>query len=178
MKAIYCFLLLSTSLLFSCKNRKQSYADGVKIILPTQTKIYNPFGTDTSRAFLTDNHSKFKIITLINASCATCLGKLKGWDKFQSVNPGLSKVPIIPIVFSRDSFELLKFLFESRRIPSMHLPLVLDIKDSFSLLNRSLVRSGDFTALTDADNRIIVAGDPIENEKVRNRFLEAVRNSE
>ena len=58
----------------------------------------------------------------------------------------------------------------------MHLPMVLDLKDSFPKLNRTVVTTGDFTALTDAEDRIIVGGDPLENEKVRKRFLDALHN--
>jgi hypothetical protein len=177
MKPIYCFLLINIMWLPSCKEHKKNYAEGVKIVMPTHTQIYRPFETDTSRRFLTD-YSQFKIYTLINTSCATCLGKLKGWDKFKAENPDLSKVPIIPVCYSRDSFELLKYLFESNKIPSMHLPLVLDLKDSFIRLNRTLIRTGDFTALTDSEDRILVPGNPLENNNVKTRFLQAVRNAE
>ncbi|OQP59838.1 hypothetical protein [Niastella populi] len=172
MKTICFFLILNLTLLFSC-NHKKNYADGVKVVMPSEIEIYRPFEADTSRRFLTD-HSPLKIYTLINTSCATCLTKLEKWDKFQSENPDFSGVPIIPICISKDSFAMLKFLFDSHKIKSMHLPLILDIKDSFPKLNNTVVKTGDFTALTDAEDRIIVPGDPIDNENVRKRFLNAL----
>jgi hypothetical protein len=173
MKSICIFLLLNLVWLFSCAPKK-NYAEGVKVVMPRDIEIYSPLGADTSRRFLTDNHSPLKIYTLINTSCATCLSKLEKWDKFQSDYPDFSKVPIIPVCFSHDSFALLKFLFYGHKIKSMRLPLVLDLKDSFYRLNRTLVKTGDFTALTDAEDRIVVPGDPLENEKVRKRFLDAL----
>ena len=174
MKYICFFLLLNLIWLFSCTHKK-NYADGVKVVMPTEIEIYSPLGADTSRRFITD-HSPLKIYTLINTSCATCLDKIEKWDKFQSENPDFSKVPIITVCISKDGFAMLKFLFDSHKIKSMHLPLVLDIKDSFPKLNNTVIRTGDFTALTDAEGRIIVPGDPLENEKVRNRFLNALHN--
>jgi len=175
MKYICFFLLLNLTVLYSC-NHKKNYTSGVKVVMPTKIEIYSPFGADTSRAFLTDKHSPIKIYTLINASCATCLDKIEKWDKFQSENPDFSKVPIIPVCISKDSFAMLKFLFDSHRIKSMHLPMVLDLQDSFARLNRTVITTDAFTALTDAENRILVGGDPLENEKVRAQFLDAMHN--
>lgn len=178
MKPISYMLLLSMLLLYACNNHKKEYSRGVKINMPTQTAIYRPFDTDTNSRHVAADHSPFKIYTYINTSCSSCLMKLKGWDKFQSENPDFSKVPIIPVCFSKDNFELLKFLVESHKLPSMHLDMILDLKDSFATLNKGLVRSGDFTALTDAEDHVLFTGDPLTNPKVKNRFLQAVTNAE
>jgi hypothetical protein len=178
MKPIFHMLLLSIVLLYSCNNHKKESNTGVKINMPTQTEIYRPFDTDTNKRPIANDHSRFKIYTYINTSCSSCILKLKGWDKFQSENPDFSQVPIIPVCFSRDSFELLKFLVESHKLPTMHLAMVLDLKDSFARLNNTLVRSGDFTALTDAEDNVLYTGDPLTNENVKNRFLNAVHNAE
>jgi len=174
MKYICFFLLLNLTGLSSCNHKKNTVS--VKVVMPASIEIYNPMGTDTSRAFLTDKHSPAKIYTLINASCATCLDKIEKWDKFQSENPDFSKVPIIPVCISKDSFAMLKFLFDSHKIKNMHLPMALDLQDSFPKLNRTVVTSDNFTVLTDAEDRILVGGDILESEKARAQFLDVLQN--
>jgi hypothetical protein len=178
MKPIYCFLLLNIVWLTSCTSHKKENSPVVKVVMPAHTEIYNPYITNTNNRSAGDGHSQFKIYTYINVSCSSCLEKLAKWDLFQSQNPDFSKVAIIPVCHSRDNFELLKFLFESHKLPNIHLPLFLDIKDSFVNQNLTLARTGDFTALTDGEDRVLLTGDPLENKDVKDQFLQAIHSTE
>ena len=51
----------------------------------------------------------FKIYTLIDVSCSTCIISLEKWDKFQLEVKKLN-VAIIPVCYAKDKFELLKYL--------------------------------------------------------------------
>ncbi|OQP63997.1 hypothetical protein A3860_21490 [Niastella vici] len=178
MKPIYYLLLLSIWLLPSCINRKKAADAAVKIVMPAQTEVYNPYITDTNNVTLKADNSQYKIYAFINVSCSSCLEKLVRWDKIQSQDPDFGKVAIIPVCYSRDNFELLKFMFESHKFPNIHFPLVLDLKDSFAIKNSSLARAGDFTALTNAHDQVLLTGNPIENNKDKDQFLHIIRNTE
>lgn len=178
MKPINCFLLLTIWLLPSCAHNKKANDAAVRIVMPAQTEVYNPYITDTSKSSLKTNNSQYKIYTFINVSCSSCLEKLVRWDKIQSQDPEFGKVALIPVCYSRDNFELLKYLFESHKFPNIHFPLVLDLRDSFATKNSSLTRTGDFTALTDAHDRVLLTGNPVENNKDKDQFLSVIRNIE
>jgi hypothetical protein len=171
MKPIYCFLLSNIFFLFSCSHQENKNHAGEKIVLPGKMEVYNPYVTDVNGRLLQDSRKPFKIYTTINASCATCLPKLEKWDKFRLQNPDSGNVAIIPICRSEDRFELLKFLFENNKLEKIGLSLRLDYEDSFLIRNKALVKFGELTALTDAEDHVLFTGDPLLSNKDRENFI-------
>ncbi len=167
MKAIYCIFVLYILLFFSCLDHNTKDRIALKVIIPQHVEIYNPFIADTIIQNL-NNYKQRKIYTLINVSCATCLFKLQKWDSLQLEHPNIA---IIPVCHSRDNFEQLKFLFENNKIARIHIPLLLDLEDSFAIKNNSLMKSNNLTVLTDGGDRVLLNGDPLESEIDRKKFF-------
>jgi hypothetical protein len=168
------YLLLGI-LTFSSCNRHKEKSTGQKIVLPGQVEIYNPFLTKTPITSPLNNNN-VKIYTLVDVSCSTCLLKLEKWDKFQD-EVQQYHVTVVPICFAKDSFEILKYLFENNQIGKVSLPLVLDLKDEFIRQNRALISDiGELTVLTDADNNILFSGDLLDDQTVKAGFIRKIRN--
>lgn len=176
----YCFYIIAVNALFlmSCIDKKNTDID-FKIQAPKNIDFYNQYLSDSLHANITlDTVKQLKLYTTINVSCATCLQKFEKWDRFYAGLGELNKkVAIIPVCYSADKFESLKYLFESKKLPAIKIPLVLDVDNSFVRQNLSLWKKhGDFTVLTDSENNVILIGEPIENEKDKNDFIQAIRN--
>lgn len=177
----YCFyvITLNVLLLVSCVNKKKSPDNGFIIQVPKHIELYNQYLSDSLHQNITlDTSKQQKIYTTINVSCATCLKKFEKWDRFHSELGDLNNnLVIIPVCYSEDRFETLKFLFESRKLPPIKIPLALDVDNSFVKQNLSLWKKhGDFTVLTDSKNNVLLIGDPIGNEKDKKEFIQAIRN--
>jgi hypothetical protein len=170
MKSIYCLLLLYILCLLSCSDQKENSLAGTKIVMPAHVEIYNPLIEDASARNAINGHKKLKVYALVDASCATCLFKLNKWDSLQSKNPN---VAVMPVCFSKDNFEQLKFLFESSKI-GIKVPLILDIEDSFAKQNKAAIISRDLALLTDGEDRVLFSGSLLDNEDDQEKFHQAV----
>lgn len=172
--------MLISTLFSSCKGKLKNSYENQEIIVPKQMDTYNPSAGDTGIISLSDSTGRLKIYTLINASCSSCLLKLKKWGHFQAQISSMKNVSIIPVCFSNDNFELLKFGFENNTLPKVPLLLILDHDGpgSFRAQNQSLIsKSGEFTALTDANNHILLMGNPTENAGDSSKFIEQLQKS-
>jgi len=174
MKKFTALLLFCTMLCASCKRHEKSTAAKEKISMPDHVEVYNPYmGKD-----LTDplkSKAPLKIYTLINVSCSPCFLKLEKWDKLQAEIKAIRPVAIIPLCDSKDNFEMIRFLFESERIPKNQLALVLDLDGKFIKQNSTLISPvGELTALTDENNNILLTGNPIENKDDKDKFLKMI----
>jgi len=163
-------IIICCMFLFSCEQGKNADT-GKLLILPKQIEIFNPYLPNIPDSSLFSG-SKTKIYTLVNASCSTCLLQLKEWDDFETNINKQKEVQVIVVCESDDNFQLIKYLFESKKIGYIQLPLVLDLDNKFISLNASLLsREGDLTVLTDANNKIVLSGNPIKDKKDKKRFM-------
>lgn len=187
MKNYYFYIIAVNALLLtSCTNKentdkelKVQVSEHFRIQPPKQIELYNQYLSDSLHQNVTlDTNKRHKIYTTIDVSCATCLEKIKKWDRFYSELGELNnKIAIIPVCVSKDRFESLKFLFETNKLPQIKIPLALDVDNTFVKQNLSLWKKyGDFTVLTDSKNNVILIGDPIGNEKDKDDFIAAMRN--
>lgn len=164
-----------------CTPKKQSKNDlEITIAVPERVEIYDPSTGNSNALFLKNKKNRYKIYTLINASCSSCIFKLEKWTDFQSLIPNASDVSIIPVCFSHDNFELLKFAFENNKVKKITLPLVLDSEENgFKKMNEKLVNKyGDFTVLTDANDHVLLQGDPMEDQNDKTKFLLRLQKGE
>ena len=151
-------LILSTIILvfFSCTN--QAEIENVKV--PEKIVSYNTETLKEEEVEMESIAGDFKIYTLIDVSCATCLAN------------GLT---VLPICYSKDNFELLKYLVESDKLGNVSIPLYLDTNNTFMHQNDSLISEhGKFTALTDTYGKILAKGDPTEDSDVKKKYLKLI----
>lgn len=161
-------------LLTSCVSKTQiKNGSEISIAVPDRAEIYDPSTGSSNTVLLKRKKSRYKIYTLINASCSSCVFKLEKWSDFQSKISGIHDVSIIPICFSHDNFELLKFAFENDKIKKIGLSLILDKEENgFKKMNMELVNKyGDFTVLTDSEDNVLLQGNPMEDERDKTKFL-------
>lgn len=175
MKTLTVLLLFSLVIAASCKDQKaEAKAATTKISMPANVEVYNPYaGKDLANPL--QRNTPLKLYTLIDVSCSTCLLRLEKWDAFEAELNAVKPVSVIPVCYSKDGFEMIKYLFESEKIPKIKLPLVLDLDNSFRQQNASLVNQlGEMTALTDRDNNVLLTGNPIEIKDDKDKFLKAI----
>jgi hypothetical protein len=170
MKILHLQILICCMFLFSCKQGNKADT-GKLLIIPKHIEIFNPYLPNIPDSTLFSG-SKTKIYTLVNASCSTCLLHLKEWDDFETNINKLKDVQVIVVCESDDNFQLLKYLFESKKMDKILLPIVLDLDNKFISLNVSLLsREGDLTVLTNSNNKILLSGNPIKNKKDKKRYM-------
>ena len=142
--------------------------------MPEHVEVYNPYmGKELSDPL--KSNASLKIYTLINVSCSPCFLKLEKWDKLQAEIKAIKPVAIIPVCVAKDNFEMIRFLFESEKIPKNQLPLVFDLDSKFIQKNSALVNPlGELTALTDQNNNVLLTGDPLENKDDKDKFIKMI----
>lgn len=176
------FLILLT--LFSCENENDEKVKefryivkenlGSKLIIPSDLQIYKPFSNYLQDSLEMSN-SKFKVYSIINASCGTCIDNMKRWEEFSS-NLLKSEVVVILIFKSDDNFELLKYACEKGIIREFPYPFFLDPNNMFMQQNKFMKRNKHFeTCLTDANNRIILLGNPLYNENIKELYIKQIK---
>jgi hypothetical protein len=175
MKQFTTFLLCSVLLYASCKQHqgKDTAAKG-KISMPDHVEVYNPYmGKDLNDPL--KSNAPLRIYTLIDVSCSPCFLKLEKWDKLQAEIKAIKPVAIIPVCYSKDNFELIRFLFETDKITRNQLPLVFDLDNKFRQQNPTLVNKlGQLTALTDEKNNVLLIGDPLDDKNDKEKFLKMI----
>lgn len=181
-KTIYLVgLWICISPAFSCKNGHQQ-AKAVVVKMPGRIEEYNPYirNADSPRLMQNERKPALLIYTLIDVSCSTCILKLDKWSDFISEikSDRRNLLSIKPVCFSEDHFETLKFLFENNRIEKFAYPLLLDLENKFMSENPTLVsRRGEMTVLTDTANKVLLAGNPLENKEDRDLFIKKINET-
>ena len=160
---------------FGCSNKSDT---NKYIRIPDSLEIYNPF-LDSARLNLKTFNKAYKIYTVVNSSCATCVLDFKKWNRFQqeldSIN---SNTQIILICIAKDNFEGLRYLFENDKVDSIQLPLFLDKKRAFLNLNKEIAKNiENATILTDKNEMILCEGEnPFDNNNHKLKILELVKS--
>lgn len=177
MRSVYYIFSVAVVFLLSCTG-KTVKDEKITIVMPGKVELYNPFmGEKLPNPLLTK--SKYRLYTLIDASCASCFAKLRKWNEFQVALAGDSSVCFIPVCHTKDNFEILKYHFESDSAARLNVPLVLDLENKFVAHNAALVDSyGQLTALTNNKNEVLLKGDPLENKTDREKFLDQIKKND
>jgi hypothetical protein len=173
MKKFALLLFVAGILMVSCKS--SSNKSSKHIIMPDSMELYNPHLSSLPAKIL-KNQTPAKIYTLVDVSCSTCIFKLEQWNKFQQ-ELNYKKATVIPVCYAKDGFELLKYLFESKKLKNVKIPLYLDSKQKFIQANQGQIsKSGVLNILTDAEGRVLAEGDPIDDAAVRSHYINLINN--
>lgn len=185
------FLLLICYALCSYRNNDTKFSEhehvkmdqpeviGKKIILPDMMEMYSPFKTvlpDSKNEMV--NGKLFKIYAYMNVSCPTCIIDIIDWQEFIS-KAYSNTVKLIMVCSSKDRFEYFKYLCETKQINPFHFPLYLDTANQYSKYNPFVNGNPVYqTLLTNADNMILVAGNPIHSDTIRKLYLYEINKKE
>ncbi|MFA9189552.1 hypothetical protein [Flavobacterium magnesitis] len=145
-----------------------------KLILPESLQTYIPFSKYIADSSVVLN-SDYRIYSKLNASCGTCISNINEWE---NLIPEFSKykVPVVLICDSDDRFEMFKYLCETRQVKNFSYPFFLDKKKVFAKKNRFMEVNQNFeTVLTDKNNNIIMMGNPIKSNEIKNLYLKEIR---
>lgn len=139
--------------------------------MPDGIQVYTPFGNYLLDSARLQERSSFKIYSYINGSCPSCIEDITKW---RDVVPEFMKfnVPVILIFHSKDNFELIKYLCESKKIEPFPFPFFLDYKEQFYKQNTFLKEfdSEKATLLVDKTNKIVVMGNPLHSKKIKEQY--------
>ena len=169
-------LLILLSLACSEIGRKQSGISvdtrNMTIIMPDSVELY------PKDAYRPDSNKKAKLFTLIDVSCSTCLIKMGQLNQlYTEIKKENRDVGFIPICYAADNFEMLKYLIETSKIDRVSVPLVLDVSNNFINLNEGIIDGLVVTTvLTDENNNVILAGDPLGSERDRIELLAILKS--
>lgn len=181
-KGLAVILTVTVLLVSSCK--ENSYIEnveslkiivkqtlGTKLVIPEDIFLYKPF-TGYKLDSIAIQKANYKIYTLINASCGTCIRKINYWANFSRE----LKIPIVLIFRSDDRFELLRYISSSKEINTFPYPFFLDKKSELMNLNKFMKESDDFqTILTDENNTILLMGNPMNSENIKELYLKELQ---
>lgn len=164
-------------ILSSCSNIAKEPSEFVakqQVALPNDLEVYN---SSLQLNQVTSGKSKFqfKIFTAVNTSCATCLAKIEQWEQFSQDANKCAKTLVVPVCNSKDKFEMLKFLIETKIDRKLNVTLLLDSSNSFQKLNPELASATTgLSVLTDAANSVLFTGNPTETPTDRQRFIDKI----
>ncbi|GAA3561010.1 hypothetical protein [Snuella lapsa] len=157
----------------SIKNQNNGILDE-KLLIPDSLRIYAPFNNYISDSLEISN-ANFKIYSIINSSCITCISNIKLWNSI-IVEFKKYEVPVILICESDDEFELMKYLCESRKINDFSYPFFLDERREWFKLNKFMKNDDDFnTVLTDVNNKVILKGNPLYSKEIKGLYINKIK---
>ncbi len=145
---------------------------GKQITFDDSSKRFN--SVNDSILFLSDlinqSQKKFKIVSLVNASCSDCIEELQGWRRIRKLIDSV-RVDIILIAYDAP-FDMVKYNVVD--VAKFKQPVFYDCNNHFSRINN--LQQGDFkTFLIDTNNKIVISGNPIKNPHLIKSYKELIR---
>lgn len=163
------FILLLVIVVISCsKSPNARYAniikkwDGKEIILP-KIKPNN-----VEQILPVD----FKIVTRIKGDCYPCLAQLKLWNSF--INKILKERKILFNFYIVISDTLMYRKINEKEL-HFDYPVIFDLDDQFKKLNKLENNDVLQTFLLDQTNKVIVIGNPINNPKLEELYIQTIK---
>lgn len=171
MRLIKSYLIFFLCFVFACEGLKKQ-SDQKIINIPDSLIIYETDSPDKSTSTKLGN---LTLITTINVSCATCILELNKWRFFKEKNES-EKFSLMPICYSKDNFEMIKYLFESGEIETLDFPIYFDKGNQFIELNKNFLDdNNNITILVDKEYKVLVQGNPLSNNKLMNEYLKYLK---
>ncbi|MBD5346080.1 MAG: hypothetical protein HDR92_10845 [Bacteroides sp.] len=168
-------IITTVAIALSCSERPDKEREilasllGREIVVPDslECRIQNtPIDYDMSA-------SDFRIITYIDsAGCTPCKMKFPLWDRFINDLKKLDDVSVdfLMILNSEPGLEIETNI----RGNLFQHPVSFDPKGTYDAVNSLPAGNAYHTLLLDADNRVICAGNPVINPKVRELYLNQI----
>lgn len=166
------FILLSL-LLYSCSKTSETeqYAklveqwQGKEIIIPTDLKgLVQGVSIDYNI-----NDCDYKILTYIDSiGCSTCKLNFAGWEQLMneiSLNQDLT-VKLMLMINPTDASDIIKMATQYK----FNYPIIIDETNLIDSLNNFSSGIKFQTLLLDEENKVMLIGDPLHNDKIKNLY--------
>lgn len=165
--------LLMMSCLFSCKetdkdriNRLVSEWSGKEIVFPNDME-FTSLGNDTNYLF----KNEYTVMTYVDSiGCTGCKLKLPQWKELINELDSIGNTSVLFFLFPKNEKELTYLLKRDR---FTH-PVCIDETDSFNKLNHFPSDMMFQTFLLDKENKVVAIGNPIQNPKVKELYLQII----
>ena len=145
--------------------------EGKEILFPAHS-IFTIQGKDT--VDFEFNDAKYKIVSYIDSiGCTSCKLHLYRWKELVKEVDSLTN-GYVPFLFYFHPKDMKELRFLTRR-DGFSYPVCFDEKDDFNRLNRFPSEMMFQTFLLDKENRVIALGNPIQNPKVKELYLNLIK---
>lgn len=158
-------------LLLSCTDERKSS----QIVIPRQLEYLNSHASpeDTLTSIL--NESTYNIISRINGDSITCHDELQLWEQYiREIRQSNIPVSFYIILTTNNPSPLKSALSQSPHLYACF----IDHKQAFQKKNKGILTNAGTTFLTNADNEIIVRGNPVKEIKKKLKFLEVFKTDQ
>lgn len=174
-KSLY-ILFLSLSL-FSCNNysKKQDMIEIVKDWSGKEIKFPSSF--DISTYLKSDNNDlpDYKILVYIDSvGCSSCKLQLPEWKKFITQLDSITDKDI-QFIFILHPKEIREVKIQAK-LNKFNYPLYFDKNNDFDKLNKFPTDISLQTFLLDKNNKVILLGNPIQNPKMKELYINKILN--
>ena len=176
----YLTLIMCVWMLASCEESREEAMlrlvqewNGKEIKFPTRS-VFTIQGKDT--VDFQFQNAEYKVVTYVDSvGCTGCKLQLPRWKELMTEVDSLTggRVPFL-FYFHPKNLKELRFL---TRREGFTYPVCFDEKDDFNYLNHFPSESMFQTFLLDKENRVIALGNPIQNPKVKELYLNLIKGN-
>lgn len=146
---------------------------GKEIVFTPNLQAYSSGKMDNSHLDSLLN-SEVKVVTYIDASCSVCIVELYKWEGFMDF---LEQYDISVLVIV-DSETDARFDPLSESYLDINYPLIHDKDNLFRDRNNLYDKQGLTSFLLDQNNCVILVGNPIQNEEIKNLYINTISKKE
>lgn len=153
-------------------------SSSLRIIMPDTLQVYNPY-PEFELASDSSIRKTFgpKLYTCVNVSCPSCIADIEKWNDWIPEIYQKFKIPVVIICITKDNFEYIQYLFESKEIRPFPFPIYFDIHNKFVSSNAIFLnRSSHYTVLTSKEGKVILRGNPFESQQTKTLFINALKS--
>lgn len=117
-------------------------SSSLRIIMPDTLQVYNPY-PEFKLASDSSIRKTFgpKLYTCVNVSCPSCIADIEKWNDWIPEIYQKFKIPVVIICITKDNFEYIQYLFESKEIRPFPFPIYFDIHNKFVSSNLIFFKS-------------------------------------
>ena len=163
------------SLIKSCQDKTDIVDEwlGKQIFFPKRC-YFSSFLTDSVSVDV-ENGSNYKILVYADSlGCLSCKLQLKEWKLFMEETDTLP-VSVQYLFFIHPMYE--QDLLQSLLMADFDYPICYDRADSLNMLNRFCTDSNLRTMLLDGNNKVVLVGNPVNNENIRNLYMSVLKGN-
>ena len=119
--------------------------------------------------------SEYTIVTYVDSmGCTSCKLKLMEWRRLITQLDSAKNTSVLFFLHPKDKNEI----FHALRRDNFIYPVCIDEQDNFNNLNKLPVDERFQTFLLDKDNKVVAIGNPVQNPKVKELYLNIISGNQ